>query len=101
MQTSVTVSSAASSNWIPLDCGQASFNVGLGLIITGTGTYKVEHTFDNIQTVASPTAFAHSVLTGITTSTDSNYAYPVRAVRLTCTSWTSGSGKLIILQATT
>jgi hypothetical protein len=98
METSVTVSSATSSNWIPLNIQQQDFKVSLGLEITGTGTYKVEHTFDNIQTDASPTAFPHSVLTAITSNTDSNYSFPVRAVRLTCTSWTSGSATLKIIQ---
>jgi len=70
----------------------------LGLEVTGTGTYKVEHTFDNIQTDSSPTAFNHSVLTAITANVDSNYNFPVRAIRLTCTAWTSGSATLKIIQ---
>lgn len=98
METSVTVSSAASSKWIPCNIQQGDFKVSLGLEITGTGTYKVEHTFDNIQTDSSPTAFPHSVLTAITSSSDSNYNFPVRAIRLTCTSWTSGSATLKIIQ---
>jgi uncharacterized protein YgiM (DUF1202 family) len=98
METSVTVGSQTSSNWIPCNIQQDNFKVSLGLEITGTGTYKVEHTFDNIQTDASPTAFDHSVLTAITSNTDSNYNFPVRAVRLTCTAWTSGSATLMIIQ---
>jgi hypothetical protein len=98
METSVTVSSQASSKWIPLNIQQEDFKVSLGLEITGTGTYKVEHTFDNVQTDASPTAFTHSVLTGITSNTDSNYNFPVRAIRLTCTSFSSGSATLMIIQ---
>ena len=98
METSVTVSSAASSKWIPLNIRESGFKVSLGLEITGTGSYKVEHTFDNIQTDTSPTVFTHSVLSGITASTDSNYDFPVRAVRLTCSSYTSGSATLKIIQ---
>lgn len=98
METSVTVSSATSSNWIPCNIQQQDFKISLGLEITGTGTYKVEHTFDNIQTDSSPTAFNHSVLTAITANADSNYNFPVRAIRLTCTSWTSGSATLKIIQ---
>ena len=59
---------------------------------------KVEHTFDNPFTTASPVAFPHSVLAGISASTDSNYFFPVTAIRLTCTSYTSGSGILTIVQ---
>lgn len=98
METSVTVDSQTSSKWIPCNIQQDNFKVSLGLEITGTGTYKVEHTFDNIQTDASPTAFDHDTLTGKTTNANSNYFFPVRAVRLTCTSWTSGSATLNIIQ---
>ncbi|MBK8117454.1 MAG: hypothetical protein IPK44_24515 [Candidatus Accumulibacter sp.] len=98
MNTKITVSSASSSNWIPVNYKQQDFKISLGLEISGTGVYKVEHTFDNPFTVASPVAFPHSVLTGIVASTDSNYSFPVTAIRLTCTSYTSGSGILTIVQ---
>lgn len=94
--TSVTVNSAASSNPIPVDYSQANFAIGFGLVITGVGTYKVQHTFDDPD--ASPAWFDHSVVTGKTASIDGNYAFPIRAMRLTCTAYTSGSGTLTILQ---
>jgi hypothetical protein len=98
--TSITVSSAASSAWIPLDYKQNPFNVGFAVVIpSGTLTYKVEHTFDDVyDTSVTPTAFTHSSVSGETTNQDGNYAFPVRAVRLTVTSWTSGSAVLTILQ---
>lgn len=98
METTVTVSSASSSKWIPLNINQDNFKVSLGLEITGVGSYKVEHTFDNIQTDSNPTAFPHAVLAGVVANADSNYDFPVRAVRLTCTSYTSGSATLHIIQ---
>ncbi len=98
MNTKITVSSASSSNWIPVNTVQKDFKISLGLEVSGTGVYKVEHTFDNPFTTASPVAFPHSVLTGISASTDSNYFFPVTAIRLTCTSYTSGSGILTIVQ---
>lgn len=50
MLNTVTVSSAASSAWIPLDRYQSSFSVSLaGVISSGaTLTWKVEHTFGNV-----------------------------------------------------
>lgn len=97
--TSVTVSSAASSAAIPVNYHENGFGIGLGLVISGTGTYKVQHTFDNIQdSTVTPTWFDHPVVTGKTTSTDGNYAFPIRAVRLTCTAYTSGAGTLTIIQ---
>ena len=98
METSVTVGSATSSNWIPCNIQQEDFKVSLGLEVTGTGTYKVQHTFDNIQTDASPTAFDHDTLTGKTANANSKYFFPVRAVRLTCTAYTNGSATLKIIQ---
>jgi len=98
--TSITVSSAASSAWIPLDYKQNPFNVGFGVVIpSGTLTYKIEHTFDDIfDSSVTPTAFDHSSVTGKTANADGNYAFPVRAIRLTVTAYTSGSAVLTILQ---
>ena len=98
MNTKITVSSASSSNWIPVNAVQKDFKISLGLEVSGTGTYKVEHTFDNPFTTASPVAYPHSILAGIVATTDSNYFFPVTAIRLTCTSYTSGSGILTIVQ---
>lgn len=93
----VTQSAAGTTAWIPLDYKQNPFNVGLGLVISGTNTADVEHTFDDPFT-GTPTAFKHSTLVGKTANADGNYAFPVRAVRLNVTAWTSGSATLTILQ---
>ncbi len=98
MNTKITVSSASSSNWIPVNVVQKDFKISLGLEVSGTGVYKVEHTFDNPFTTASPVAYPHSILAGVVATTDSNYFFPVTAIRLTCTSYTSGSGILTIVQ---
>lgn len=95
----VTKSSAGTSAWIPLDYKQNPFNVGLGLVITGTLTADIEHTFDDVfDSTITPTAFKHSSLTAKTASADGNYAFPVRAVRINNTAYTSGSATLTILQ---
>ena len=99
--TSITVSSAASSAWIPLDYKQNPFNIGLGCVVSAEGslTYKVQHTFDDVfDTSVTPTAFDHSSITGETASTDGNYAFPVRAIRLTVTAYTSGNVTMTVLQ---
>lgn len=97
--TTVTQSAAGTSAWIPLDYKQNPFNVGLGLVISGTNTVDVEHTFDDVfDSTITPTAFKHSTLTAKTTNSDGNYAFPIRAVRLNVTAYTSGSASLKILQ---
>lgn len=99
IDTQVTVASVSSSAAVPVDPRQAAFGIGMGLVITGTGTYKVQHTFDNIQdSTVTPTWFDHSSMTAKTANTDGNYAFPIRAIRLTCTAYTSGGGTLRILQ---
>jgi len=38
-------------------------------------------------------------VTGETTNQDGNYAFPVRAIRLNVTAWTSGTATLTVIQA--
>lgn len=96
----ISLSAAGSTAWIPVDYKQNPFNIGFAVVIpSGTLTYQVEHTFDDIfNSSVTPTAFTHSSIFGKTTNQDGNYAFPVRAVRLTITSWTSGSAILTLLQ---
>lgn len=97
--TSVARSAAGTSAWIPLDYRQSPFNVGLGLVISGTNTVDVEHTFDDVfDSSVTPTAFKHSTLTAKTANADGNYAFPIRAVRINVTAYTSGTATLTILQ---
>jgi len=98
--TSITVSSATTSAWIPVDHRKTPFNIGFGVVVTNTCTYKIQHTFDDVQDSAvSPTAFDHPDVTGETTNQDGNYAFPVRAIRLNVTAWTSGTATLTVIQA--
>jgi hypothetical protein len=92
-------SGSGTTAWIPLDYKQSPFNVGLGLVISGTQTVSVEHTFDDVfDTTVTPTAFAHSTLAAKTANADGNYAFPIRAVRINVTAYTSGTATLTILQ---
>lgn len=84
--------------WIPLDYKQNPFNIGLGIVVNGTITYDIEHTFDDVYDPSvTPTAFKHSSLTAQTANKDGNYAFPVRAIRINNTAGT-GSTTLTILQ---
>lgn len=93
-----TLSSVATSAPIPMDTLQVPFNVGFAVVLTGTATYTVEHTFDDILGGVTPTWFPNSVVAAQTTSKDGNYAFPVRAIRLNVTAWTSGNVTLTIAQ---
>ena len=93
----ITLTGTGTTAWVPVDRRQAPFSIGLGVVVNGTITYTIEHTFDDIYTTASPTAFPHSVLAGQTTNKDGNYAFPIQAIRINNTAGT-GSATLTILQ---
>lgn len=97
--TIITVSSVANSAAIPVDYRQNAFSIGLAMVITGTGTYKVQYTMDNVfDSTVTPTWQDHAILTGITTTSSGNFAFPIRAIRLVGTAYTSGSCILTVLQ---
>jgi len=73
-------------------------NIGLAVIITGTITYSVQHTFDDIWDPAvTPIWFNHPTMTGLTANADGNYISPPRGVRLITTAGT-GTARLVLNQ---
>ncbi len=101
----VTVGSQTASNVIPLDQYISPFNLGLGasLSVGADLTYTVQHTFDDVWAAnfnpATANWFSHATMVNKTTSFDGNYAYPVTAIRLNVTAYTSGSVTLTVVQA--
>lgn len=93
----VSQTGTGSSAWLPIDWKQPSFAVGMGVAISGTVTYTVEHTFDDVLTGAAATVYPHSTLAGLSANADGNYAFPVTAVRITVNSGT-GTASLTLLQ---
>ena len=97
----VNVGSQTASSWIPLDIKKTPFNVGLGIVLSigADLTYTVEHTFDDVQdSTVTPTAFSNAGLIDRVSNDDGNYAFPVQAVRLNVTDYTSGDATLTIIQ---
>jgi hypothetical protein len=98
----LSVTGVGSSAVDPLDHYLKPFNVSLAVRVTGTITYTVQYTYDDVfavgYTPASGNWVNHPSLTTQTTTLDSNIAYPVRAVRLT-TSAGSGTATLTVIQA--
>jgi hypothetical protein len=84
-----------------MDFLSAQFEVGIGCIISGTATYTVEHTFDDVYAPgfvpASATWFPNTGLTARTTNSDGNYAFPVQAIRLNVSAST-GSVTMRVIQ---
>lgn len=94
----ISITGTGTTAWIPVDYKQSPFNIGLGVVVNGSVTYDIEHTFDDVFVPSvAPTAFKHSVLVAQTTNKDGNYAFPVRALRVNNTAGT-GTTTLTILQ---
>lgn len=97
-QQIATKTGTGSSNILPMDTYISPFNVGFGVVVSGTVTYTVQHTFDNVQTVESPTWFSHPTIADMTSNQDGNYAFPVAAIKILVTAG-SGTATATVIQA--
>ena len=97
-QQVVSQTGVGSSAIIPMNLDSTPFNVGFGVIATGTVTYTVQHTFDNPWTTTSPTWFDHPTVAAETANADGNYAFPVAAIKVAVTAG-SGTAQLTVIQA--
>jgi hypothetical protein len=101
----VSLSSQTESPPIPMDVNQGPFNVGVGVAVSAGAslTYSVQHTFDDVWAPGfSPSSavwYTNSSLGTKTTSLDGNYAYPVTAIRLSVSVYSSGTVTMTIIQA--
>lgn len=78
---------------VPLNRLEVDFQISLGVDISGTINYTVQHCLRDIR-AANPstlTWWPHSSLVSKTVDTDGNYASPVSATRLLINSSTSGA----------
>lgn len=95
----ISQTGAGSTAWMPVDWRQSPFNASVSVVVTGTVSYDVEHTFDDVFDAAvTPTAWDHATLAAQTANGNSNYAFPIRAVRVTVNSGT-GTAALTWMQA--
>jgi hypothetical protein len=97
-QVTAPIASVTTSAPLVMDSKQSPFNVGFGVVMSGTLTYTVEHTFDNILGGATPTWFPNATVAAAVASANGNYAFPVTAIRLNVTAYTSGQAVLTVLQ---
>ena len=95
----VSKTGTGSSSVVPLDHYQSPFNVGFGVVVSGTVNYTVQHTFDDIfDATVTPVWFSHPTIASLAANADGNYAFPVRAVRVTVNSG-SGTATMTVIQA--
>lgn len=92
-----------SAIWVP-DRRPVPTNIAVAVDITGTVTYTVQYTYDNVQapgfTPAGATWRSHATLVNLSANGDGNFAYPPRGIRLNVTAGT-GTCSLRIIQSGT
>ena len=99
-QQIVSQSAVGASSIITTDTYISPFNVGFGVVATGTVTYTIQHTFDNPQNTGGPvTWYAHPTIAAKSDNQDGNYAFPVSAIRINVSASTAGSATLTVIQA--
>jgi hypothetical protein len=82
----------------PIDYYISPANIALSVVVTGTITYSVQYTFDDVFAAGyNPNAAGanwtdHPTLGTQTTTKDSNISYPVRGIRITSPASPSSSG---------
>jgi hypothetical protein len=81
---------------IPMDTYRNPFNVGIGVVTSGTVNYTIQHTFND--PAGSPVWFSHPTLNALAANADGNYAFPIRAIRILVNSGT-GTATATIIQA--
>jgi hypothetical protein len=93
----VTTTGVANSAAIVINTNTNPANIGFGVIITGTVSYTVQHTFDD-PAVGFTTWFNHPTIASLAANADGNYAFPITGVRIINASG-SGTTTLKLVQA--
>lgn len=93
----VSQTGVGSSDALVMNTNISPFNVGFGVVVSGTVDYTVQHTFDD-PAIGFSTWFSHPTIAGETTNQDGNYAFPVTGIKLLVNSG-SGSATMNLVQA--
>ena len=83
---------------VPVDYLQNRFLVGVGVVVSGTVTYSVQHSYDDVLNPAvTPVWFTATDFSGKTANFDGSYVSPIRGLRLNVTAGT-GTATMTVLQ---
>jgi hypothetical protein len=93
----VSKTGVGSSSSLVMNTNVSPFNVGFGVIVTGTVNYTVQHTFDD-PAVGFSTWFSHPTIASLAANADGNYAFPVTGIKLLVNSG-AGTATLNLIQA--
>ena len=93
----VSKTGVGSSSSLVMNTNISPFNVGFGVIVTGTVNYTVQHTFDD-PAVGFSTWFSHPTIASQAANADGNYAFPVTGIKVLVNSG-DGTATLKLVQA--
>ena len=93
----VSKTGTGSSSALVMNTNISPFNVGFGVIATGTVTYTIQHTFDD-PAVGFSVWYSHPTIAAKTDNQDGNYAFPVTGVKVLVTAG-AGTATLNLIQA--
>lgn len=93
----VSKTGVGSSEAIVTNTNTSPFNVGFGVVVSGTVNYTVQHTFDD-PGVGFTTWFSHPTVAAATANQDGNYAFPVTGIKVLVNSGT-GSATMNLIQS--
>lgn len=88
---SVGTGTVGTTAWFKVDRFQNPASIGIANVITATASWTVNYTYDNIETVTSPTVFAIPALTAIASTLDGTLGVPAQAIQGVMNS-SSGNG---------
>lgn len=93
----VSQTGTGSSSSIVMNTNTTPFNVGFGVVATGTVTYTIQHTFDSPGT-GFTTWYPHPTIAAKSDNQDGNYAFPVSGIKVLVTAG-AGTATLNLIQA--
>jgi len=93
----VSKTGTGSSSALVMNTNQTPFNVGFGIVATGTINYTIQHSFDD-PTVGFTTWYSHPTIASKTDNQDGNYAFPVTGIKILVNSGT-GTATMSLIQA--
>jgi hypothetical protein len=101
-----TVASQTTSAPLVVNWRESDFQLGIH-VQAGVGTYSVQTTNDDPENFTSAANYnsaanwtTHTDFSGLTATDNGGISFPVRAVRLNVTAYTSGTYTMTVLQAT-
>lgn len=93
----VSKTGVGSSSALVMNTNCTPFNVGFGIVVSGTVNYTVQHTFDD-PAIGFTTWFDHPTIASKATNQDGNYAFPVTGIKLLVNSG-GGTATMNLVQA--